>query len=64
MWYLTTYIIVDVGAVDTFRPKGQISRKLTNDQFVGTIPTSEEGSSGEIADKLNSILPVNMKSLQ
>jgi 6-phosphofructo-2-kinase/fructose-2,6-biphosphatase 2 len=55
--------IVDVGAVDTFRPKGQITRRLTNDKFVGPITASAEGASGEIADKTNNILPVTPVSV-
>ncbi|KAI8967957.1 6-phosphofructo-2-kinase-domain-containing protein [Mycotypha africana] len=60
----------DVGAVDTFRPKGQVSRRLTNDKFVSAstsstvnIPTLQEGASGEIADANAPILPITPVSV-
>lgn len=49
---------VDVGAVDTFRPKGQTARKLANDKFV----SAAEGASGEIADASKPILPISTVS--
>ncbi|OBZ87846.1 Fructose-2,6-bisphosphatase [Choanephora cucurbitarum] len=49
---------IDVGAVDTFRPKGQLGRRLTNDKFVSTVPALAEGASGEIADSNKPILPI------
>lgn len=55
---------MDVGAVDTFRPKGQMARRLTNDKFVGPITALAEGASGEIADKTNPILPITPISIQ
>lgn len=47
--------------MDTFRPKGQMARRLTNDKFVG--PILAEGASGEIADKTNPILPITPVSV-
>jgi len=56
--------LVDVGAVDTFRPRGQMARRLTNDQFVSsTVPPLQEGASGEIADPKSSILPITPVSV-
>ncbi|KAG2231406.1 hypothetical protein INT48_003644 [Thamnidium elegans] len=50
---------VDVGSVDTYRPKGQTARKLKDDKFVSDIPVSSEGASGEIVDSNNApILPI------
>jgi 6-phosphofructo-2-kinase/fructose-2,6-biphosphatase 2 len=65
-YFSETYIyiffspLVDVGAVDTFRPKGQTSRKLT---IVSTVPALSEGASGEIADGSKPILPVTPMSV-
>lgn len=59
--YLTNHItifIVDVGSVDTYRPKGQLARKLTNDKFVSQTTPLSEGASGEIADAKAPILPI------
>lgn len=50
--------IVDVGSVDTYRPKGQTARKLKDDQFVSDIPGLSEGASGEIVDGKAPILPI------
>lgn len=49
---------MDVGSVDTYRPKGQIARKLANDNFVSAVPALSEGASGEIADAKAPILPI------
>ncbi|KAG1453395.1 hypothetical protein G6F55_008163 [Rhizopus delemar] len=46
---------VNVGAVDTFRPKGQGTRVLSNDLFIST----NIGASGEISDTSNPILPIS-----
>jgi 6-phosphofructo-2-kinase/fructose-2,6-biphosphatase 2 len=47
--------VVNVGAVDTFRPKGQGTRVLSNDLFIST----NIGASGEISDTSNPILPIS-----
>lgn len=48
-----------MGSVDTYRPKGQATRKLKDDKFVSDIPASSEGESGEIVDSNNApILPI------
>ncbi|KAI9276018.1 6-phosphofructo-2-kinase-domain-containing protein [Sporodiniella umbellata] len=46
---------VDVGAVDTFRPKGQGMRVLSNDMFIST----NVGASGEISDAPTPMLPIS-----
>lgn len=52
-------LLVDVGSVDTYRPKGQTARKLKDDKLVSNIPVSSEGASGEIVDSNNApILPI------
>lgn len=55
---ISNHIIVDVGSVDTYRPKGQLARKLTNDKFVSSMSPLSEGASGEIADAKTPILPI------
>ncbi|KAG1443858.1 hypothetical protein G6F56_010519 [Rhizopus delemar] len=50
---------VDVGAVDTFRPKGQGMRVLSNDLFIST----NVGASGEISDVPSPMLPISPAAL-
>lgn len=63
-YILSIYIpsLVDVGAVDTFRPKGQRARVLTNDQFV-TKSESTAGASGEVVDSSQPILPITPRPI-
>lgn len=49
---------MDVGSVDTYRPKGQTARKLKDDKFVDGKVVSSEGASGEIVDDKTPILPI------